>query len=157
MPKASIPKSLRARDFMQTDLMTVTPETRLLDVQRMFAEEEIHGAPVVSENGVVCGVVSTLDLARAGRDTERSTAGSVAYFREDRMPTALMDDEVENGYDKLTVGDVMTRELVTVSPETPVAEIARTMRNQRIHRVLVLDGRELVGVVTSFDLLRAFT
>lgn len=141
---------------MQTDLLTVTPETPLLDVQRMFAEEEIHGAPVVSEDGVVCGVVSTLDLVRAGRDSDRGTAASIAYFREDQMSAAVMECAVEGGYDKLTVGDVMTRELVTVTPDTPVAEVAHAMRNQRIHRVLVLEGRELVGVVTSFDLLRAF-
>lgn len=51
----------------------------------------------------------------------------------------------------MTVADVMTRELVTVTPETSVAEVAKTMHDQHIHRVLVVKGRELVGVITSFD------
>jgi CBS domain-containing protein len=50
----------------------------------------------------------------------------------------------------------MTRELVTVRPDAPVAEVARVMREQRVHRVLVIDDLQLVGVLTTFDLLRAF-
>ena len=50
----------------------------------------------------------------------------------------------------------MTRELVFVAPDAPIAEVAALMRDQRVHRVLVLDEGELIGVVTSFDLLRVF-
>jgi len=119
---------------MQTGLMTVTPETPLADVQRMFVEEEIHGAPVVDDNGVVRGIVSSLDLLR---DVET--------------------DSDDRGDRELTALDAMTRELVSVTPDTPITEIAQKMRLQHIHRVLVIDNEELVGVVTSFDLLRALT
>jgi CBS domain-containing protein len=127
------PFTLRARDFMQTGLMTITPETPLADVQRMFVEEEIHGAPVVDDQGVVRGIVSSLDLLRDSADLEGRGGG------------------------ELTATDAMTRELVSVTSDTPVAEIAEKMRLQHIHRVLVIDDEELVGVVTSFDLLRALT
>jgi CBS domain-containing protein len=133
MLKRSIATALRARDFMQTDLLTVTPETPLIDIQRMFVEEEIHGAPVVDEDGKVRGVVSTLDLVRALREE---------HDAEDVTPDVA--------------ADVMTPELVTVTSETPIAEVAQAMRGQHIHRVLVVDAGELVGVITSFDLLRAF-
>jgi CBS domain-containing protein len=117
---------------MQTGLITVTPETPLSDVQRMFVEEEIHGAPVVDDNGVVRGVVSSLDLLRDGdEDDDRGNKG------------------------ELTALDAMTKELVSVTPDTPITEIAQKMRLQHIHRVLVIENEELVGVVTSFDLLRA--
>ena len=118
---------------MQTGLMTVTPETPLADVQRMFVEEEIHGAPVVDDEGVVRGVVSSLDLLRDSAELEG------------------------RGGSELTATDAMTRELVSVTSDTPVAEIAQKMRLQHIHRVLVIDDEQLVGVVTSFDLLRALT
>jgi CBS domain-containing protein len=61
----------------------------------------------------------------------------------------------DRGDKELTALDAMTRELVSVTPDTPVAEIAQKMRLQHVHRVLVIDNEELVGVVTSFDLLRA--
>ena len=50
----------------------------------------------------------------------------------------------------------MTREVVAVSPHAPIGEVAETMREQHVHRVLVIENRELLGVLTTFDLLRAF-
>lgn len=123
-----------ARNFMQTDVVTLTPTTLLSSVHRLFMEEEIHGAPVVDDDGAVVGVVSTLDLSRAmAEDVEADAASDV------------------------TAADVMTREIVAVAPETPVSEIANVMLKQHIHRVLVVKDGELVGMITTFDLLRAFT
>ncbi|MDB4958413.1 MAG: domain containing rane protein [Myxococcales bacterium] len=161
MLERSIAFALRARDFMQINLLTVTPETPVLDIHRLFVEEEIHGAPVVDDEGVVHGVVSTLDLLRIERDeADPSVGATTAYFRDDRSyrrPSWTTNaDELEARLDDVTAADVMTRELVTVTPDTPVAEVAQTMRDQHIHRVLVVEDRELVGVITSFDLLRAF-
>ena len=131
----TIAVALRARDLMQADVLTVGEDTPLVDIHRVFVEEEIHGAPVVDDAGRVCGVVSTLDLARALRD----------------------DSESADAYASAScAADVMTRELVTVTPDTPIVEVARTMREQRIHRVLVVEDAALVGVITTFDLLRAF-
>ena len=123
-----------ATDVMQKDVITIAPETPILDVYRMFVEEEIHGAPVVDESGSVRGIVSTMDLLRLGNEE--------AYSARDSSGP-------------LTAEDCATRELVSVSPETSVEEVARTMLAQRIHRVLVIDSkRELLGVISSFDLLR---
>jgi CBS domain-containing protein len=129
MPDRSIAITLRARDFMQTDVLAISPETSLLDIHRMFLEEEIHGAPVVDDGGNVCGVITSLDLLRPGADDVDA--------------------------DRLTAADIMTREIVAVSPDMPVAGVAELMREQHVHRVLVIEDRELCGVLTTFDLLRA--
>jgi CBS domain-containing protein len=126
----------RACDLMQRDVITVSPETPILDVHRLFVEEEIHGAPVVDDAGKVRGVLSALDLLR--------------IVREELEPAAP-EDRVEDA----TAADAMTKELVTVKPTAPVEEVARTMLAHHVHRVLVVDeDRELEGVITSFDLLR---
>jgi CBS domain-containing protein len=124
---------LIARDVMQSDILTVTPETPVLDIHRMFVEEEIHGAPVVDDDGTVCGVVSSLDLLRIVRDELEPSAGE----------------------DEPTARDAMSRELVSVPSSATISEIANVMRSQRIHRVLVIDNKELLGVITTFDLLQA--
>jgi CBS domain-containing protein len=159
MPDRSIALSLRARDFMQTDLLTVTADTPLVDIHRLFVEEEIHGAPVVDDDGAVVGVVSTLDLLRVVRD-EFEAGTATSYFRDHGsytwMRSVSTDGELEGRFGSATAVDVMTRELVTVTLDTPVAEVAHTMRVQRVHRVLVVEDRELRGVITTFDLLRAF-
>jgi CBS domain-containing protein len=149
----SIAISLRARDFMQTDVLTVTPETSILDIHRLFVEEEIHGAPVVDDGGIVRGVVSTLDLLRAVSEESQPDSRGVPYFHAE--PQAI-PDQLPERLAALNAADIMTRELVTVSPSTPIAEVAQTMREQHVHRVLVIEDRELLGVLTTFDLLRAF-
>lgn len=50
---------VRASDLIERDVITVTPSTRVLDIHRLFVEEEIHGASVVGEDGVVQGIAST--------------------------------------------------------------------------------------------------
>lgn len=152
---------LHARDVMARDLITVTPETPVLDIHRLFVEEEIHGAPVVGDDGVVYGVVSTLDLLRVVRDELEPGAGSTrtSYFRDEleysgpdwqRMPLDFQDR-----MQAITAEQAMTKELVMVSPDASIEEVARTMLEHRIHRVLVTgEDRQLEGVISAFDLLR---
>lgn len=154
---------LRARDLMQRDVIVVTPETPILDVHRLFVEEEIHGAPVVGEDGVVAGVLSSLDLLRIVRDEVEPGAGATAttYFR-DELPYSgpdwtRMPDDFQDRMQTLTAADAMTREIVTVGPDATVEQLARRMLDQHIHRLLVVEDGALRGVITTFDLLRVLT
>jgi len=154
---------IRARDLMERDVITVTPETRLLDVHRLFVEEEIHGAPVVGEDTLVRGVISTLDLLRLVRDEFEPGAGATAttYFR-DELPYSgpdwlQMPEDFQDRMQELTAADAMSRDLVTVGPDATVDDIARAMLEHRVHRVLVCEERVLLGVVSAFDLLRVLT
>lgn len=151
---------VRARDLMERDVITVSPETRLLDVHRLFVEEEIHGAPVVGEDTLLRGVISTLDLLRLVRDELEPGAGATAatYFRDD-LPYSgpdwlAMPEDFQDRMQSLTVADAMTRDLVTAGPDATVEEVARTMLEHRVHRVLVCEDRALLGVISAFDLLR---
>jgi CBS domain-containing protein len=153
---------MRARDLMQRDVIVVTTETPILDVYRLFIEEEIHGAPVVDDDDDrVHGVVSTLDLLRAVRDELEPGAGATSsnYFREE-LPYSgpdwsRMPDDLQDRVAGLTARDAMSRGVVMVDPDAPIAEVASTMLSQRIHRVFVGRDRQLEGVLTSFDLMRA--
>lgn len=148
-----IATELRARDFMQTDVLTVTPDTSILDIHKLFIEEEIHGAPVVDDNGVVRGVVSTLDLLRAVNEELEPDQTTQSYFRSE---WSTVPDELPARLREVRASDVMTRELVSVSPDATIVEVARMMREQHVHRVLVVEQQELIGVLTTFDLLQAF-
>ena len=53
---------IRASDLMQRNVISVAPESTIPDLHRLFVDEELHGAPVVGDDGIVQGVVSTLDL-----------------------------------------------------------------------------------------------
>lgn len=147
----------RARDVMQTSVVTVGPETPLTDLQRIFLEEGIGGAPVVDETGRVVGVISAADVLRAV-DEERDTAVAEPRYFRDTLEFSGPDwsHDVEDFQDRLgelRVEDAMTRGVVAVAPETPVAEVARRMREERVHRVLVMEKDVLIGIVSTFDLV----
>jgi len=126
---------LTARDLMQRDILTVSPETPILDVHRLFLEEEIHGAPVLDEDQRVVGIITATDLLRIIRDE----------YDTSRVPV-----------EDLTAAQAMTRTVISVRPDMPASEVAQLLREQRIHRVLVIENQELLGVVSTFDLLSAF-
>ena len=149
---------LRARDLMESDVLTVDPEATLFDVHRLFAEEQISGAPVVDELGSLLGVITASDLVRAVGEPEAARPIEAEYYREN-LPQADPDwiagpDEFQDRLSQLRVSDAMTRQIECVDPDASASEIARRLREKRIHRLLVVKGHQLVGIVTAFDLLR---
>jgi CBS domain-containing protein len=144
---------------MQRDVLSVSPEASLLEVHRLFLEEEIHGAPVVDESGRLVGVLSSLDLLRAVRDAYDPDAAATSphYFREELLFSGpdwqQLPEDFQDRMASLTAADAMVADVISVSPDTPVAEIAGLMRRQRIHRVVVVEDGAVIGLVSTFDLI----
>lgn len=131
-----------ARDVMTTELITVTPGTALSEFARICAEDNISGCPVMRADGALCGIVSKTDLLKRLLD-DHPRLGTTREF-------PVWDEDVRQ------VGDIMTENVLTVGPLTPLAEIAERMALDRIHRVVVMEGDKLLGLVTSIDLLAHF-
>jgi CBS domain-containing protein len=131
---------------MRTDLITVRPETSLLQVQHLFVVLQISGAPVVDAKDRVVGVISSSDLLRA--------VDQVCDEDIDPTPTSATDVLPER-LSALSVRDVATTEVVWVAPDTPIADVAKLMREEGIHRVLVGASSQLEDILTAFDLLEA--
>jgi CBS domain-containing protein len=148
---------IRARDLMQTAVVTLTPDVPVAEIQRTFADEEIHGAPVVDDAGRLLGVVSTLDLVRAAvqdRETERDLPSEFAEdFDLSRGEWSRFIESYRERVQGLVAEDVMTEGAVSVDVNADVGEIVRTLRQGRIHRVMVVEDGRLCGVISSFDLL----
>lgn len=133
---------LLARDVMTKELITVTPATPLSEFARICTEDGISGCPVTRADGALCGIVSKTDLLNRLLE-EHPRHGSTREF-------PVWDEDVRQ------VGDIMTENVLTVGPTTPLAEIAERMAQDRIHRVVVMEGDRMVGIVTSIDLLARF-
>lgn len=170
------------REVMSGNVITVLPEATLAEATLLMAEEHISGLPVASSGGVVMGVISATDILEycAEEDGRRSpsrgepvgqwnapsewdTGEAPDYFAsedaEGRSLVALIDDY--KGFDRGEleehgVGEVMTRTVVSVSPEIDLKDAALRMLNAAIHRLLVIENGRLVGVVTTTDIVRAF-
>jgi CBS domain-containing protein len=148
---------MTAQDVMTDSVISVTPEASLLDVLRLFVEENIHGAPVVDEDGQLQGVVTTTDLLRAQEDEHDTVATTGSYLRE-LLEFSAPDwqGDLTDFQDRLarrTVAEVMTKQLVSVARDTPVHEVARCLRENQVHRVWVEDAGGLCGVVSTLDLM----
>ena len=146
-----------ARAVMTDSVLSVSPEASLLDVLRLFVEENIHGAPVVDESGEFVGVISTSDLLRAQQD-EHDTAAVTSDYLRDVLEFSSPDwgSDATDFQDRLAqrrVSEVMTQDFVSVSCDTPVSDVARCLRTNRIHRVWVEEEGRLCGVVSPLDLM----
>ena len=149
--------TVRARDIMECKMLTVSPDLPLIDAHRLFAEGEIHGAPVVSDDGALLGVVSSADLLRAVADEHGAGRIDSHYLRDfvefSGPDWASFPADFQDRLREVRVSDVMTSEVVWVSPDMVVADVARTLCEQRVHRVLVMDGERLAGLISTFDLV----
>ena len=135
---------LTAKDVMTTEVITVTPATPIEDFARICSEDNISGAPVVRVDGSLVGIVSKTDLV------QRLLEDHPKFGASDGGDFSAWDDKVRH------VEDIMQTDVVTVTPDTAVPTMAARMAEDRVHRVVVVDGDQVAGIVTSLDLLRHF-
>jgi len=148
----------RASDLMEKHVVTVSPETPLLDVHRLFVEEEIGAAPVVDDEERAIGVITGADLVRA-LEQEHDTAAVDNTYLRDLVPYSSPDwdrapQDFQDRLGQLRVSDAMTEGVVSVPPDTSAADVARTLREHRMHHLFVIDRGALLGVISSFDLMQ---
>ena len=141
---------MRVMDIMSNDVYTVTRDTPLKLVAERMLQYGISGMPVVDEAGHVLGVVSETDILFKERSAphRRGVLDWLAHYGEDPPAAKLM---------ARTAGHAMSTPAVTITPTRSVAAAAELMLDLGIDRLPVLNGDELVGIVTRTDLVRAFT
>ena len=148
---------ITARSVMTDSVVSVSPESSLLDLLRLFVEEEIHGPPVVDDGGPFVGVISSSDLLRAQADEQNTASIETDYLRgilEFSMPDWTADlTDFQNQLAQRTVAEVMTKTFASVPHDAPVAEVARGLRENQIHRIWVGDEGRVCGVVSALDLM----
>ncbi len=144
-------RELRVGDIMQTDWPTLGPEQTVEDTIKLFAESGISGAPVV-EDGRLAGIVTEGDLIF--RDAEIKAPGFLEILGG-VIPLGNWDEYRQEAIKSagVTVGEVMTREVITISPETTLAEAATLMAERRVKILPVAEEGTLRGVVTRMDIL----
>jgi CBS domain-containing protein len=142
---------MRAADVMTRNVVSVTPETTVREVARIFVDNRISGAPIVESDGSLVGMISEGDLLR------RNEIGT-----DERTRTSWLDlwsaNHEARDYIKshaTAVRDVMTLDPVTVQPDTPLGEVAGILETRRIKRVPVVDAGRLVGIVSRANLVQA--
>jgi predicted transcriptional regulator len=150
-----IQQGRRVKDVMNPDIMTVTDDMTTNELVRYLNEREISGAPVVDSQGHFIGVVSMTDVGRHLAAPSDFASVRSEFYRD--MGDELTLEDLGQRYVEeraATVRDVMTPVVHHVAASAAVAEAARIMVERHIHRLVVTQGRQPVGMLTSMDLLR---
>lgn len=125
------------RDWMTSDPVTIDPQTTLPEANRLMKECGIRRLPVV-DNGRLVGIVTLGDV----REASPSCATSLSIY------------ELNYLIARLTVGHIMTREPITIAPDSSIEAAARLMLEHKVSSLPVVDGTKVVGIITESDIFR---
>ncbi len=141
---------MQARDIMTASVATVRPDTEVSEIAKQLLARNISAMPVVVDRDRVVGIVSEGDLMRRSEnETERQPSWWIRVFAE---PEDRARDYIKTH--GMCAQDIMSRNVISVAEDTPLAEIAETLERHHIKRVTVLRDDKLVGIVSRANLLQ---
>ena len=126
-----MPGSARVRDYMATDLVTLTPGTEILRAVHTLLENDIAAAPVVDDTGSLVGILTERDCMRV--------VWNAGYYSE------------YGG----RVAEFMSKKVETIAADDSIVDAAKLFFGDRFHRYPVMENNRLVGQISRRDVLRA--
>jgi acetoin utilization protein AcuB len=129
---------MKVRQWMTRSVMTLKPQDSLQHAHDRLRKYRINQFPVVRDGSLV-GIVTDRDI-------------------RDAYPSSLRrirTEDIEEFAEERTVDQIMTREVVTISPEAPLRDAALCLRQHRFGALPVMEEGQLVGIITRSDLLEA--
>ncbi|HJR64700.1 MAG TPA: CBS domain-containing protein [Gemmatimonadaceae bacterium] len=139
----SLPEQITVRDLMTETPRTAAPDTPLRDAARDMTRARIGALPVVDREGLLIGILSERELLR--------------HMMSNLLQGGTTHRPTPTGTTRRTVRDVMTRQVLAVSPEQPLAEVASLMSNKDVEYVPVVNQGRLVGLLSRGDIIRKLT
>lgn len=128
---------LLVRDWMTADPVIVTSKTTLPEAHELMRQRRVRRLPVV-DDGALVGIITLGDV----REASPSDATSLSIY------------ELNYLLSRLTIGKIMTKHVITVTPTTTIREAAGIMLLHKISGLPVMDGNTLVGIITESDIFR---
>jgi len=144
---------VKAKDIMNTNVISVSPDTTVEELGRMFIDKGISGAPVIDSDNKLCGIVTENDLIK---QNERFHIPTVIRLFDAFIPLEG-DSSIEKEIRRMSaskVSDIYTRKIVTVDPETSLTDIATIMSEKGIHLLPVISKGILVGIIGKLDVIK---
>jgi CBS domain-containing protein len=139
---------------MTKDVVTVTPETSIEELAALLVQNEISGAPVVDEKGVLVGIVTENDLISRNKrlhiPTVVSFLDAAIYLESSRK----FEQEVKR-MAATQVGDICNRKVISITEDATVVDIATIMDEKKVHILPVVVNNKVVGIVGKRDVLKA--
>jgi len=128
------------RERMSRNPNTISADAPMEEALKRMRENSFRHLPVVDKSGQLVGIVSETDLLYASP----TSAASLSMY------------EMQYLLSRLTVGQVMTKDVITVAEDTPVEDAASIMTDHKIGGLPVLRDGEIIGIITETDLFKLF-
>lgn len=143
-----------ARDIMTANPTMVQADHSIAQALAILKNQSISGAPVLDEKGQLCGLISIKDIVFGAlwRESRTTDHGYCVVSSQKKEPLPA-PDRLEVHPD-LKVRDIMTPMVFSISINATINRIVDDMRKGKVHRLVVIEADQVVGIVTSFDLLK---
>lgn len=145
---------LKAKDIMTSSVKAVSADTNIEELASLFEEWGVNAMPVLDAEGRLEGIVTQTDLVEQDRPLHIPTVVSlfdwVFYLQSEK--------DFQKEVEKITArkaSEIMSREVATCDPDTPVSDIAEMMAEKAVHLVPVVENDRVVGVVARLDIIRS--
>ena len=142
---------MKASDVMVSNVITIPITATIGETAAILLNNHISGAPVLGEEGELVGIVSEGDLMRR---PETGTSKPPSWWLELISSERSLATEYIKSHSRKVV-DVMSRNVVTASPDTPLGDIAALLERNRIKRVPIVEGGKIVGIVSRANIMQA--
>ena len=141
---------MKARDIMVSPVITVKPSVSVRDVAKLFLKHKISAAPVVDDSGSLLGIISEGDLLRrAETKTERDRTWLRLFTAGEVLAEEYMKAHARKA------ADVMTKRVVTATPDTPLKDVATLLERNSIKRIPIVSAGRVVGIISRSNLVQA--
>jgi CBS domain-containing protein len=144
---------IKVKDIMTTNVITVTPQTEIVQATKLLLENHINGVPVTDEKGKLVGILCQSDLIA---QQKKLPVPSFFTLLDGLVPLTSMK-YLESQVQKIaaiTVAQAMTSKPVAVQPDSSIEEVAALMVDNNFHTIPVVHKGELVGIIGKEDILR---
>lgn len=149
---------MKVEDIMTKEVINIKQDTKILDIAGILDMYNITGVPVVSDENCVIGIVTEADFLTPEKNIHIPSylefLTSLSFYRLDEKD---IDNERGNIL-SITAKDIMTRNVITITPDESIQALARVFNEKRINPVPVVDkySGKLVGIVSRRDIINTF-
>ena len=152
---------LKVRDLMTTQLVTLQPTDTVKKAAIKFAVDNISGAPVVDNRNHLLGILSENDILNTilkyqiALDDENHDSVILTYSMDSPTETDDILKKVSEEISNLEVSAIMTRTVLTTTPDTTIMEVLRAMIEMNVNRVPVVEKGVVIGIISRGDIIFA--
>lgn len=147
---------IKAQDIMETNIISVTPQTKIATAVKILLENHINGVPVINDQEEIVGILCQSDLIFQQKEIPFPPIFTILDSFIPLSSSQKMEDEFKK-ISAITVEQAMVKNPVTINADTPVSEIASLMVEKHFHTIPVVQGNRVIGIIGKEDILKTMT